>query len=127
MKYLKEYSHEFYYEITSYEFHNLINGLEKDYNPINLSDSEFNSIKKSIKTIDSNIIVKSIESKNGISGLFFKKMMIHLPSGYSFFIDGLKDEWYLCTLIKDGRTFQYYKCDQLEGIVKLLKTIYEIH
>ena len=149
MKYLKVYESwtEYFTKLTKREFANIITKFE----PIDLDKKDISEISKIItievpmrsmvwyntKTNISNIIDKSVLAFGSSSRL---NLYINDIS-YDFYIYKSTDEWYyvvvgrgLCEFTRkhgrqDGRLFildevgkpSYYKCDQLEGLIKLIK------
>lgn len=68
-----------------------------------------------------NVIHAALTSKKNISGL------IYLSGGQGsaqriFRIGKLDDEWYLVEFVGTDRHQKYYKCDQLDGFLQLLKS-----
>ncbi len=128
MRYIKEYNHEFYYEINSSDFSN----EEENRREFSQKEKDIISNSLGVKIID-------YEPKDEINNLVEFNMEIIIRSKvdpeikkivdaaidvYSFI-----DEWYFVKIYLPSNTFhstmriQCYKCDQMEGLLKLLKDI----
>ncbi len=118
MKYLKEYNHEFYTEIDMDEHYDL------STKRIPLSKSEIQMIMDIKEANDKLIHWDIFEGIKGIITFFSNKKDIDIYS--------ISDEFYMvvfrnCKGTKPAGNISYYKCDQLEGIKKLLMDNYEIY
>ncbi len=115
MKYLKEYNHEFYYEIPENEFRLL--GQNKI---CKLSEEDIDLLSKHFGEL----------RMPELSQLYWRLIRIQNDE---VSIAILKDEWYLVKvtpLSYPGSVLnrKYFKCDQLEGLLKLINDLKnEIH
>ncbi len=122
MKYIREYNHEFYYEISKDEYQKF-----KDDDIKYLSIEDYDNIRQFITNIDKKIIIATphISERRGIEELSFSRSIHYLFDNYGhvnkYFIQYIGDEWYLCGIKEKDFSWSYYKCDQLEGLFKFLK------
>ncbi len=111
MIYLKKFNesinHEFYHEITHDGFWN------NNVKVINCDASDMNILSKCLSDLylGKNILEKS----DVITGIFY----INKQGYSSILIKKTEDEWYYVRI--SGSTDYYYKCDQIEGVLQLLK------
>ncbi len=120
MKYIKEYNHEFYYAITQDEY-DLLRYKDSNIYFTNLfiSKSDIEIITNFSNTISDEIRVFKVR----LDGRIKIEIPNHNYKNYDiFWIQPLEDEWYLCP-IRINDKWSYYKCDQIEGVLKLLKDI----
>ncbi len=125
MKYIKEYNHEFYYEVSRSEFIDFERSLisEKDYRKIESFIEQINPLISNTPNIPSKIDLFDKYPDGKYDMIDFEdddEVIINVQT--------TKDEWFLCIIgdinsVKNG-SMRYYKCDQLEGLFKLIKDKY---
>ncbi len=136
MKYLKEYNHEFYFEISQDEYEDLngwaVESGVRSNNKYYIILSDYDNILSFAKKINSNIkpviqsynIVK-LPTPNGKELQGYLGITLLIDNKRSLFISLSKDEWYMCAIEDYDGILEteeaFYKCDQLEGLLKFLK------
>jgi len=129
MKHLKPFFEghldKYYREATNEEF--------SEINGININDETYGKIEvqidKDIWKVDRNDCINPEEE--GLDGLEFYSMMIS-PKDMADYYSGKKpkieviesdDEWFWVSIFPGGKDIleEFYKCDQYEGLKKLLK------
>ena len=117
MKHIKLYegfeTNEYYTKIDTY------NDLLSD--TIDITDKDISIITKDLK-------YEYIHTYQTNGSVHAHKVLVIFPESGSLTINKLDDEWFIVmiTSIKNARCsvdFTKYKCDQIEGLLKLLKDI----
>ncbi len=115
MKYIKEYSHEFYQAIDDKEFYDKAHIDAR----VPLSQTDRNII---INYVDQ---IQPFKKHSGTSGISFVFPGHDKTSRIDIY--GAPDEWFICSIDDyeyanslTSRT-SFYKCDQLEGLFKLIR------
>ncbi len=137
MKYIKEYSHEFYYEISQDEVLKIRDSQKMEpwlvgnsWKIFKTIDVDFIRYWHSIYWKDSSFNARALP-KDNYSRRHEEKVFeieLFLRGFYSIEIEPLADEWFLIhAVLSNGyaspTTNGWYKCDQLEGVKKLLMDI----
>jgi hypothetical protein len=126
MKYLKLFeNNSFFTEIDDNEM------IEIFCSPYYLgySNNEFNIIKRVIANkfkLYAIIIHKSSKQELPNIGTTYRlgdKILKRRIDNEGVNIYRLEDEWYYVRHIKDGYKRKFYKCDQLDGLIKCLESI----
>ncbi len=128
MKYLRKFnesnSNEYYEQISDEEYESFI--INPTFHPFSDSDiSIINKIFDKAKKTYPNIKYKvNLSIDNRTKEIINQYIEINNTENigitYGKFFS-LKDEWYFGYIILDNRSVENYKCDQLDGLIKLLK------
>lgn len=125
LKLFEEYS-ESYYQTTDFDDYD-----SSYHNRIEMSDNTINRIKDVISSRTTNPLSSYVPS-NSVMFIWDNN-----PSQYAFpeLVHEIKifeadDEWFYCAIkpqnsrdrILPARSIEYYKCDQLVGLIQLLKS-----
>ncbi len=130
MKYIKEYNHEFYYEISEKEYFDtpidIYHILQKEYNII------IDYTKQINPRVEFNFFSPGEKNKETVySSIELTVQKFGTLKKATLTIQATKDEWFLCTigyfpfhdLFEDKE--KHYKCDQMEGLLKLIKDTFQ--
>ena len=126
MRYIKLYEeiNEYYYKISESEADKILNDMIN----ISLTDNQLEILQDIID--DNNLKINTIQVVNNYYDMKnINILLINTVGNQQNFdyikIFGLNDEWFVVKiiltlefLVEDTR---YYKCDQFEGLIKLLK------
>ena len=121
IKLFEEYN-QYYNVIEEEKFYDLC-GINQENNTLTFSDDEINILSKEVKDIN------LINNKKYISMYTYITMKSNIDN--TIVIYKIPDEWYLVAYIvhgevaNGGRSYMYYKCDQIEGLIKFIKDIYD--
>jgi hypothetical protein len=122
MKYLKYFENvysQYYEESNSREFTDIINSKDRE-DFLNVERNILEDLLKKSKSnhmkysFDKVILNKKIDLviDNEVGG----ERVGYISSNY--LINKFEDEWFL--VFKSGKTYKYFKCDQLKGLIELL-------
>lgn len=95
---------EYYTELPPDEFIKVFVPTEPKYEKLNFAESEILQLinKFTIQRVSNNRLICEISSNRATKYLYIYK---------------LPDEWFFVSSLKEQK---YYKCDQLQGLIKLL-------
>lgn len=124
MKHIKLYegfeTNEYYTKIDTNTYNDLLSDT------INMTNKDISIITKDLKYEWDEDIVGRILPLNFLEGVkdIRSKVLVIFPESGSLTINKLDDEWFIVmiTSIKNV-DFTKYKCDQIEGLLMLLKDI----
>ena len=113
IKLFEEYNQYYYTEKDMDEFYNLCNDKTLIF-----SNDEINYLREKVKG-------KFLLTRNYKTGKYTYISFIKDGDSDRIFIYKLPDEWYIAepTVRFDDMEYKYYKCDQLEGLVKCLNEL----
>ena len=114
IKLFEEYN-EYYYEMKEGEMDVIED--DEDFNFILFDQDEINKLRTyfnncSLDLVSNNLIIEMRYAKFLAS--YSKQIK------WSVYIYKCPDEWYICYCDK-----KYYKCDQMEGLIKLIEDLYD--
>ena len=118
MKHIKLYegfeTNEYYTKIDTNTYNDLLSDT------INMTNKDISIITKDLKYEWDEDIVGRIPGVKDIRS----KVLVIFPESGSLTINKLDDEWFIVRITSiENEDFTKYKCDQIEGLLMLLKNI----